>query len=80
MLEDLFPLPPQNERGKVKWFNEEKGYGFIVPEDGGDDIFFHFSSIQQKGFKTMVGGQLVEFQASDTGEGKKATYVRIALL
>lgn len=65
----------QRKRGKVKWFNETKGYGFIVPENGGKDIFFHFSAIQQIGFKTIANGQLVEFEETN----KKATFVRIAL-
>ncbi|HEY5649421.1 MAG TPA: cold-shock protein [Nitrospiria bacterium] len=54
-------------RGKVKWFNEKKGYGFIE-QDGGGDVFVHFSAIQGDGFKTLVEGQEVEF---DIVEGKK---------
>jgi CspA family cold shock protein len=53
--------------GKVKWFNEEKGFGFIVKDDG-NDIFVHFSAIQSKGFKTLKEGQRVRF---DVGEGRK---------
>ena len=80
MLEDLFKIPQSKERGKVKWFSEEKGYGFITPEDGGDDVFFHFSSIQLKGFKTLGDGQLVEFETEETNNGKKAILVRMALI
>ena len=47
--------------GTVKWFNDSKGFGFIAPEDGGDDIFVHFSVIQGDGFKTLVEGQRVSY-------------------
>ena len=48
--------------GKVKWFNESKGYGFIEPEGGGRDVFVHFSAIQGDGYKTLSEGQTVEFE------------------
>ncbi|MBA2409348.1 MAG: cold-shock protein, partial [Gammaproteobacteria bacterium] len=51
--------PPARTTGKVKWFNESKGYGFITPDDGGDDLFAHFSAIQAKGFKTLAENQKV---------------------
>lgn len=76
MSNNLFYIPIRL-RGKVKWFNEKKGYGFIQPEDGGKDVFFHFSIIQMKGFKTIANGQLIEFETDENGE--KATFVRIAL-
>lgn len=79
-MQDLFQMPQTKERGRVKWFDEAKGYGFIVPENGGKDIFFHFSSIKQKGFKTLAKNQLVEFLTEETDNGKKATYVRIAFI
>ena len=82
MIEDLFSNIPlkKKERGTVKWFSEEKGYGFIIPETGGDDIFFHFSSLQVKGFKTIANGQLVEFEIDDSQQGKKkANSVKIIL-
>ena len=47
--------------GEVKWFNNAKGWGFIVPEEGGEDIFVHFSSIQGTGYKTLTAGQSVDF-------------------
>ena len=59
--------------GTVKWFNNDKGYGFIAKEDGGDDIFVHFSSIQVEGFKTLKEGQKVSFDIEDDpkNENKK---------
>lgn len=80
-MKDLFPQTQSKDRGRVKWFSEKKGYGFIVPENSEDDVFFHFSAIQQKGFKTVADGQLVEFIVEETNGGKKkASYVRIILL
>lgn len=77
---DLFSWSTKQERGKVKWFNEEKGYGFIEPENGGTDVFFHFSSIKVKGFKTLANGQLVEFDTEKTDKGIKAKTVKIILV
>jgi len=62
-------------RGTVKWFNEKKGYGFIHQEDGGDDVFVHYSSIQGDGFKTLQEGQPVEFEVVSDAKGLKATSV-----
>ncbi|MEM5794942.1 MAG: cold shock domain-containing protein [Bacillota bacterium] len=60
--------------GKVKWFNAEKGYGFIEREDGGD-VFVHFTAIQDQGFKTLTEGQTVEFDIVDGARGPQAANV-----
>jgi CspA family cold shock protein len=60
--------------GTVKWFNEAKGYGFIEQE-GGSDVFVHFSAIQGDGYKTLVEGEKVEFEIEDGEKGPKATNV-----
>ncbi|MCK4330573.1 cold-shock protein [candidate division WOR-3 bacterium] len=62
-------------RGKVKWFNESKGYGFIEREDGGDDVFVHYSEIQGEGFKNLLEGDEVTFEVVDDAKGQKATNV-----
>lgn len=61
-------------QGKVKWFNAEKGYGFIETEDGGD-VFVHFSAIQTDGFKTLDEGQSVEFEIVEGARGPQAANV-----
>ena len=61
-------------RGKVKWFNDAKGYGFIEQESG-DDVFVHHSSIQGEGFKTLKEGQDVEFDIEQDAKGAKAVNV-----
>ena len=60
--------------GKVKWFNAEKGYGFITADDG-TDIFVHYSAIQGEGFKTLDEGQAVSFAVSQSDRGPQASYV-----
>ena len=60
--------------GTVKWFNAEKGYGFISQESG-DDVFVHFSAIQGKGFKTLEEGQSVSFEIEEGPRGKQASNV-----
>jgi cold shock protein len=62
--------------GKVKWFNESKGFGFIENEEGGD-VFVHFSSIQGDGFKTLNEGQRVSFDVAQGKKGQEATNVRV---
>ena len=62
-------------RGKVKWFNEQKGFGFIVPDDGGEDLFVHHSNIAGSGFKTLGEGQIVEYTPAQGRKGLEATHV-----
>ena len=61
-------------RGKVKWFNNQKGYGFITPESG-KDVFVHHSAIQGDGYKTLEEGQEVEFEITQGPKGEQATNV-----
>ena len=62
-------------RGEVKWFNNAKGWGFIIPEGGGDDLFVHFSSIHGTGYKTLVPGQTVTYDAAKGERGLHASNV-----
>ena len=64
--------------GTVKWFNEAKGFGFITPEDGGKDLFAHFSAIQEAGFKTLKEGQRVTFEVGAGPKGPQASNIRAA--
>lgn len=61
--------------GSVKWFNEEKGYGFITPDGGGNDLFVHHSNIEMQGFRRLTDGQKVEFEAAQGKKGPEATKV-----
>lgn len=61
--------------GKVKWFDDAKGYGFIEQEGEGADVFVHYSAIQMPGYKTLTEGQLVEYELVDEGRGPRATNV-----
>jgi len=63
-------------KGKVKWFNDQKGYGFIAREDGAGDVFVHYSVIQGDGFKSLTEGDAVEFDLTDSEKGAKAANVR----
>ncbi|APX93827.1 MULTISPECIES: cold-shock protein [Halomonadaceae] len=64
--------------GTVKWFNDTKGYGFISPDDGGDDLFAHFSEIQAEGFKTLQDGQKVTFEVTQGKKGLQAANIKVA--
>lgn len=63
-------------KGTVKWFNAEKGYGFITPEDGNEDLFVHHSNITVEGYRTLTDGQEVEFEIGEGRKGPEATDVR----
>jgi CspA family cold shock protein len=63
-------------QGTVKWFNSEKGYGFITPDDGGKDVFVHHSAIQMEGYRSLAEGQKVEYEISQGQKGPQATNVR----
>ncbi|HLS42455.1 MAG TPA: cold-shock protein [Paenalcaligenes sp.] len=62
----------QKLSGTVKWFNDAKGFGFITPDNGGEDLFAHFSSIQMNGFKTLKEGQKVFFEIAQGPKGQQA--------
>ena len=62
--------------GTVKWFNASKGYGFISPGNGGDDVFAHFSAIEMDGYKSLKEGQNVEFDIQDGPKGPQAARIR----
>ena len=64
--------------GTVKWFNAEKGYGFITVDDSGDDVFVHWSAIQMEGFRALEEGQRVEFELGEGQKGPQAESVRVA--
>jgi CspA family cold shock protein len=63
------------QTGKIKWFNDQKGFGFIADDNGGEDVFVHFSAVEKDGFKTLKEGQAVEYAAESSGKGLKATKV-----
>ena len=63
------------KQGTVKWFNDSKGFGFITPDDGGNDIFVHHSSIQAEGYKSLAEGQKVEFKVANGAKGENAVDV-----
>ena len=63
--------------GTVKWFNGDKGYGFITPEDGGKDLFVHFSAIQSQGYKSLDEGAKVEYEPQQGEKGPQAANVTV---
>ena len=62
--------------GTVKWFNNVKGYGFIIPENGGNDVFAHYSTIEMEGYKTLKAGQMVQFEAIEGPNGMQTSQVK----
>ncbi len=68
----------QMATGTVKWFNDSKGFGFITPDDGSEDLFAHFSAINMGGFKTLKEGQKVSFEVSQGPKGKQASNIQPA--
>jgi cold shock protein len=61
--------------GTVKWFNDDKGFGFITPDEGGDDLFAHHSAINMQGFKTLKDGQKVSFEVTQGPKGAQASNI-----
>lgn len=72
----LFLLGEFMASGIVKWFNDAKGFGFIKPDDGEEELFAHFSAIQMSGFKTLKEGQRVSFEIIQGPKGKQATNIQ----
>jgi cold shock protein len=68
---------PAHATGTVKWFNQDKGYGFIATDDGSPDVFVHFSAIQTDGYRTLEEGQRVEFDVVKNGKAYQSSNVRI---
>lgn len=63
--------------GRVKWFNNTKGYGFVRPDNGGDDLFIHYSYIRMEGYRTLKAGQPVSFEIKDAAKGAHAVDITL---
>ena len=72
------PVEADPVTGAVRWYNDEKGFGFITPDDDGEDVFVRYSSIAGDGFRSLRAGQRVSFERSDDGRGPRALRVRPA--
>lgn len=66
----------QMPTGRVKWFNDQKGYGFITPDDGSKDLFVHHSAILAEGYRSLAENQAVEFEVQQTDKGPRAANVK----
>ena len=64
------------QTGTVKWFNDAKGFGFIAPDDDGEDLFAHFSEVKSEGFKSLSDGQKVSFEVKQGPKGKQAANIK----
>jgi CspA family cold shock protein len=76
-IERNFNMANQTQTGTVKWFNDSKGFGFIAQDNGGKDLFAHFSEIQSNGFKSLAENQRVEFEVKEGPKGLQAANIRI---
>jgi CspA family cold shock protein len=72
----LLPWNQMMQTGTVKWFNDAKGFGFIAPDDGGEDLFAHFSEVKSDGFKSLSDGQKVSFEVKLGPKGKQAANIQ----
>lgn len=76
LVTDEIAVASHRRSGRVRWFNPEKGFGFIAPDGGGEDVFVRHSSIEANGFRTLDEGQRVTFELGDDGRGPRALEVR----